>query len=174
MLSFYLHFNIVGQTCSSRTSPGKSVASKSWQRLWEFKRKMESKLAKKSELEMYLEDSCVEIAEDSYATDFNALQWWQDNQSKYKVLSRMAAEILAIPFSTVASKCVFNVGSRVIDPYRASLAPKTVNMLICGGDWVQAMHWVKKPVKVVNEFQPMSFPSTYYSFQWLTIKFTYI
>ena len=45
---------------------------------------------------------------------------------KYRVLSMMARDVLAIPISTVASEATFSVGGRVIDPYRASLAPDTV------------------------------------------------
>ncbi|GJU64350.1 zinc finger BED domain-containing protein RICESLEEPER 2-like protein [Tanacetum coccineum] len=53
---------------------------------------------------------------------------------KYRILSRMARDILAIPITTVASEATFSAGSRVIDTYRASLAPETVEVLLCGGD----------------------------------------
>ncbi|KAG6499326.1 hypothetical protein ZIOFF_039090 [Zingiber officinale] len=38
--------------------------------------------------------------------------------------------------------------SRVIDKYRASLAPATVEMLMCGGDWCRKRHGVTKKTKV--------------------------
>lgn len=47
----------------------------------------------------------------------------------------MAADILAIPFTTVASESAFSVGGRVIDPHRSSLGTKMVDMRICGSDW---------------------------------------
>ncbi|XP_031250241.1 zinc finger BED domain-containing protein RICESLEEPER 2-like [Pistacia vera] len=54
------------------------------------------------------------------------------NALKYPILSRMARDILAIPITTVASKATFCAGSRVIDTYRSSLSPETVEMLLCG------------------------------------------
>ena len=42
------------------------------------------------------------------------------------------------------AKSSFSAGGRVIDPYRASLSTKTVQMLLCGLDWVRAIHGVKK------------------------------
>ncbi|KAL6558181.1 hypothetical protein OROMI_018531 [Orobanche minor] len=59
--------------------------------------------------------------------NLDALKWWKES-TKYKILSRMVADILAIPISTVASEATFSAGTRVIDTYRASLAPKTVDV----------------------------------------------
>ncbi|KAF5455598.1 hypothetical protein F2P56_025158 [Juglans regia] len=41
----------------------------------------------------------------------------------------------------------FSAGGRVIDSYQASLATKTVQILLCGTDWVRARHGVKKELK---------------------------
>ena len=60
----------------------------------------------------------------------------------------MARDILAIPITTVASEATFSVGSRVIDTYCTSLAPETVQALLCGGDWCRNLHGVKKKNKV--------------------------
>ncbi|GJZ76510.1 zinc finger BED domain-containing protein RICESLEEPER 2-like protein [Tanacetum coccineum] len=59
----------------------------------------------------------------------------------------MAQDILAIPIIIVASKATFSAGSRVIDTYRASLAPKTVEVLLCGGDWCRSLHGLKRKNK---------------------------
>ncbi|XP_044473983.1 uncharacterized protein LOC123202219 [Mangifera indica] len=128
---------------------------------------------------MYLDEHCVEIPDDVNSTDFYVLHWWRDNQYKYKVLSQMAVDILAIPITTVASEsafsagnrvidpyrillfqwdfdkielCIttvalesaFSAGSRVIDPYRSTLSPETVNMLMCGADWMRTRYNMKK------------------------------
>ena len=60
----------------------------------------------------------------------------------------MARDILAIPITTVASKATFSARSRVIDTYRAFLAPETVQALLYGGNWCRNFHGVKKKNKV--------------------------
>ena len=101
----------------------------------------------KSELVTYLEEG-VYIQE--AGVYFDALGWWKENKLKYRILSKMAADILAIPITTVASESAFSAGGRVIDPHRASLGTKMVDMLICGADWYRHYYGVlKKKNKVV-------------------------
>ena len=83
-------------------------------------------LERKSELERYLAD-CVE--EDS--PNFCILNWWKVNSLKYRLLSKVAHDVFIIPLSTVASESAFSTGGRVLDPFRSSLLPNTVEMLIC-------------------------------------------
>ncbi|KAG8380971.1 hypothetical protein BUALT_Bualt06G0071900 [Buddleja alternifolia] len=52
--------------------------------------------------------------------DFDVLGWWKTHSLKYKILSTMVKDILAIPIATVASEATFSAGTRVIDKYRAS------------------------------------------------------
>nr|GMD95269.1 zinc finger BED domain-containing protein RICESLEEPER 2-like [Ipomoea batatas] len=88
----------------------------------------------KFELDTYLQEG-VYICEGG-STEFNALDWWKSMDLKFIVLSKMTCEILSIPITTVASKSTFSVGGRVIDTYRASLGTNTVQMLLCGSDWL--------------------------------------
>jgi len=53
------------------------------------------------------------------------------NSDRFEVLGQMARDILAIPVSTVASESAFSTGGRVVDSSRCSLAPKTVEAVIC-------------------------------------------
>ena len=62
--------------------------------------------------------------------NFDILDWWKGNSSRYKVLSKVARDLLAIPVSTVASESAFNTSGRVIDPFRSMLAPTTVEALV--------------------------------------------
>ncbi|XP_028796353.1 zinc finger BED domain-containing protein RICESLEEPER 2-like, partial [Neltuma alba] len=62
----------------------------------------------KSELEAYLEEGVY--IPDGSSNSFSALEWWKNNSLKYKILSKMAADVLAIPISTVASESTFSAG----------------------------------------------------------------
>ncbi|KAK6146207.1 hypothetical protein DH2020_020076 [Rehmannia glutinosa] len=84
----------------------------------------------KSELDTYLDEGVFICEGDS--VNFNALEWWKSNNLKFRVLSKMACEILSIPITTVASESTFSAGGRVIDTYRSYLGTDTVQMLLCG------------------------------------------
>jgi hypothetical protein len=58
----------------------------------------------KSELQEYLDEG---VYIPPIPTSFSALDWWRNNSMKYKILSKMAADILAIPIS------ILNCGIRV-------------------------------------------------------------
>lgn len=79
--------------------------------------------------------------------NFDVLEWWRVHALKYKILSTLARDILAIPITSVASEATFSAGSRVIDKYRASLKTDTVQVLMCGGDWLRKRFGVKKKTK---------------------------
>lgn len=93
----------------------------------------------KSELDIYLEEGIYRCQKEEEASQFDALAWWKANELKFKILSKMACDVLAIPISTVASEPTFCARTRVLDPYRASLAREMIQVLICGGDWVRCL-----------------------------------
>ncbi|KAI8554833.1 hypothetical protein RHMOL_Rhmol05G0127400 [Rhododendron molle] len=117
-----------------------------------FIRQSDSIQPVKSDLDIYLEEG-VYICQQGMDSQFDALEWWKANSLKYRILSKMARDILSIPITSVASESTFSAGSRVIDPYRASLATETVEMLLCGADWVRAHHGLKKGSDVVAVLQ---------------------
>lgn len=86
----------------------------------------------KSELDQYLEESLLPRVQ-----DFDVLGWWKVNRPNYPTLSRMAADILMIPVSTVGPDSVFDTVSSKMDSYRTSLRPTTLESLICAKDWLQ-------------------------------------
>ncbi|CAL5347426.1 unnamed protein product [Camellia sinensis] len=87
----------------------------------------------KSEVDRYLEESC-----EKEVVNFDILSWWNTNSSRYKILSQVARDILAIPVSTIASESTFSTGGRILDQFRSSLTPKLVESLICTQDWLRA------------------------------------
>ncbi|CAI9261935.1 unnamed protein product [Lactuca saligna] len=134
-------------------------SSSGWSEFAQFVRTVENIQPQKSDLDNYLEEGCYIC--DAGPTPFDALQWWRSNSLKYRILSRMARDILSIPITTVASEATFSAGSRVIDTYRASLAPETVEVLLCGGDWCRSLHGLKrknksKHIRDSSTFSPAS------------------
>ena len=69
----------------------------------------------KSELDRYL----LESSKDPDVEDFDILMWWRINSSRYRVLSQIVRDVLAIPVSTVASEFVFSMERRVLDLFRS-------------------------------------------------------
>lgn len=89
---------------------------------------------KKNELERYLEDGI----EDTNPNDvFDILKWWKGKLVKYYILSDMARDILVVPMSIVSYESAFSTGGRVLDPFRSSLRPSTVEALICAQNWLR-------------------------------------
>ena len=92
----------------------------------------------KNELEKYLAEECEELSNNDVR--FDLLDWWKKNSNRYAILAMMARDILAIPLSTVASESAFSTGGRVLDVFRSSLAPNTVEALICAQHWLKNLH----------------------------------
>ena len=88
----------------------------------------------KNDVKIYLLEPCEDIEDE----DFDILNWWRVNGSKYRVLSKLARDIFAIQVSTVASESAFSTGGRILDPFRSSLTPKMVETLVCTQNWLKA------------------------------------
>ena len=89
-----------------------------------FKRHLQEKgnAENRNEVERYL----VYGYEDPNDDKLNISSWWKINASKYKILSKVAQHVLAIPISTVAFESAFRIGGRMLDQFRSSLSPATV------------------------------------------------
>jgi hypothetical protein len=60
------------------------------------------------------------------------------NSTKVSVLAQIARIVLVIPITTIASESAFSTGGRVLDPFRSSLAPTTVEALVCTQNWLRS------------------------------------
>lgn len=96
------------------------------------KRRKNPVLDANSELDKYLMDDCA-----PNDPNFDILSWWKENSTKYKILSYMAKDILAIHVSSVASESAFSTGKRVLSQWRSSLSARTVEALLCTQSWLQ-------------------------------------
>jgi len=84
--------------------------------------------------------------------EFNALDWWKANTLKNRILSKLVRDILLIPITTVSSESTFSASGRVVDPHRFKLSTETVQMLLCGANWVRALHGFKKEAQLFLSF----------------------
>ena len=105
------------------------------QRMVIFKQRLQSEdsLESKSEVDRYLDEKC-----ETDSASFDILVWWKVNSFRYRVLSKIARDVLAIPVSTVASESCFSTTGRVLDPFRSSLSPMMVEGLICIQNWLRS------------------------------------
>ena len=87
--------------------------------------------SQKSQLELYLEEPTL-----SRTVSVVVLDFWNSQQFKYPDLARLARDVLCVPISTVASESAFSLGGRILDQYRSSMSPPTVEALICTRDWL--------------------------------------
>ncbi|KAG6517496.1 hypothetical protein ZIOFF_020888 [Zingiber officinale] len=129
---------------SARRSQQNSVYN--WDDFDDYCAKVEISETKRSELVDYLEKD--RLKKNEIPKKFSCLEWWRMNRMQYPILSKIAADILAIPVSSVASEATFSAGTRVIDFYRSSLSPDTVQTLLCGGDGLRHIHGLKKKTKL--------------------------
>ena len=64
------------------------------------------------------------------------------NASNYPILSKMTRNILAIPISTVASESAFSTNGHILDAFRSSISPKTVETHVCSQNWLKKDHTI--------------------------------
>lgn len=85
----------------------------------------------RNDLDVYLEETLTPDEK-----GFDVLLWWKGYVKKFSLLALIAKDIFTIPVTSVASESVFNLGRRIIDESRTSLAPATIQALICTHDWL--------------------------------------
>ncbi|XVF56160.1 hypothetical protein PTKIN_Ptkin06aG0095000 [Pterospermum kingtungense] len=71
---------------------------------------------------------------------FDISTWWKENSIRYKILSLITRDVLAIPISTMTSGSAFSMGDRILDPFRSSLDPKMMEALVCTQNLLKSTH----------------------------------
>ncbi|RZC49603.1 hypothetical protein C5167_018029 [Papaver somniferum] len=96
----------------------------------------------RTDLEQYLSADVHPIRKgsgiDLNDSSFDVLGWWKFHGPMYPIVAVIARDILAIPASSVASESVFSTNDRVVDKFRSSMLPKTIEALICTQDWIRS------------------------------------
>ena len=124
------------QTSESQSSVSMDSVMNIDQHLWgglSTYQQQQNLLDSKSEVERCL----IEDVEPR-ASGFDILLWWKVNSHKFQVLSRIAKDVLAIPITIVPSEFAFSTSGRVVDAFCSSLAPCTLEGLICAQNWLHA------------------------------------
>ncbi|RLN04129.1 zinc finger BED domain-containing protein RICESLEEPER 1-like [Panicum miliaceum] len=85
-----------------------------------------------TELTNYLDDGLVPRDD-----DFDILNWWMSNATKYPILSVMARDILAMPGSAVQCEAPLSSEGPVISKQWSKLNIKTIEALVCIQDWIK-------------------------------------
>ena len=86
----------------------------------------------RTELDKYLAEECEDDTK-----KFDILAWWKGQSSRFRILSRLAHDVLAIPISTVANESAFSTCGRIPDDFKTSLTPFMVEALVCTQDWLR-------------------------------------
>ncbi|KAK1405726.1 hypothetical protein POM88_005331 [Heracleum sosnowskyi] len=87
----------------------------------------------KSEIEWYLDEPVL-----PWSNDFDLMSWWRNESPKYPILSKMARDLLAIPFSVVSSNEAFIYRDfRTADETLDALGPVLRNALVCTRSYFQ-------------------------------------
>ena len=93
----------------------------------------------KSELDMYLEEGPCHRA---LGSGCSVLEWWKARSYGYPILSKMASDILSIPFGAT-SRSSLGTLHRIVDHYHASMSKEMVQALSCAADWLNCSNGIK-------------------------------
>ena len=108
---------------------------------------------KMNDVDKYLAEEPV----NPMTSSFDILLWWKDNSNRYKILSMIAKDVLAIPVSTVASESAFSTSGRILDSFRSSLSPKMVEALVCTQNWLKGSHEGIQTREYLDDIQAYEF-----------------
>ncbi|CAL5010546.1 unnamed protein product [Urochloa decumbens] len=99
---------------------------------WDKHLNEQTKTQALTELKSYLEDGLVPRKD-----DFDILNWWMSNSTKYPTLSIVARDVLAIPASTMYGEAALNSEGSAIHKQWSTLNIKTIEALVCTRDWIK-------------------------------------
>ena len=67
------------------------------------------------EIVSYLREKPVLVNSDSEEDNTDPLEWWKDNNYRYKLLSTLAAKYFCVPATSVPSERVFSCTGNIIN-----------------------------------------------------------
>jgi len=82
---------------------------------WYKKVRDDLRTQRSTELDRYLDEDPIQ------AEEFDIINWWMGNATKYPTLSCIARDLFAVPATSVPSKSAFSMARRSINDFRSSL-----------------------------------------------------
>ncbi|XP_076879714.1 cytochrome b5 type B isoform X1 [Brachyhypopomus gauderio] len=70
------------------------------------------------------------IQEEPIDANADPLAWWRVNEARFPLLSKLARKYMCICATSTPSERVFSTAGNIVSPFRSSLKPHKVNMLV--------------------------------------------
>ena len=70
------------------------------------------------------------IQEEPIDSNADPLAWWRVNEARFPLLSKLARKYMCICATSTPSERVFSTAGNIVSPFRSSLKPHKVNMLV--------------------------------------------
>ena len=67
--------------------------------------------------------------------DFEILEWWKKQKTKYLMLSIIERDVLIVSVSTVASEAAFSAGGRVVSKKLCNFSSEAIEAVVYLKDW---------------------------------------
>lgn len=83
-----------------------------------------------TELEIYLYEPI-----ESFSVE--PLEYWRRNSFRFKILSKMARDFLAIPATSVPIESVFSKAADLVTKKRNRLSPDSIKEIMCLNSWLK-------------------------------------
>lgn len=74
---------------------------------------------------------------EEYLLGLDPLEYWAVHGSKFPIIARIAAQILAIPATSADVERLFSITGRILTKYRASLKAERIDMITCLHGWLK-------------------------------------
>ena len=84
-----------------------------------------------TELQLYLSEPVVK-----FSKNFNILNWWKENQSRFPILSQISRDNHAIQATSLSSERNFSCSGLTVTKLRNGLHPQTIRELMCLRSWI--------------------------------------
>ncbi|GJT94294.1 zinc finger BED domain-containing protein RICESLEEPER 2 [Tanacetum coccineum] len=108
-----------------------------------------------SEYELYVNSNFVTHLHPKEFASFDVLGFWNEKETMFPVLSRMAMDIISVQAYSIASESANSTSERVLSIRRTRLTPASLEMCMCLNDHLDAQERKqdKFPLEIPLDFE---------------------